>query len=152
MESILNLIKKFTSNEVNSTPEIAQENKPTAIEKTTEVIIDVLKKVIAEGKNDKVVKILMGKEPIPDNSIVGEVINKLKDSFSEHMKMTDTEAQIAAGKIVPGVMGSLANKTDNGEQLRDIMQTLGGDLMGDIEGKFGKYLKDDDKNPLKSLF
>lgn len=152
MESILNLIRNFATGEVEKTPEITKENKPTAIEKTTEVIIATLKKVIAEGKNDKVVKILMGIEPIPENSIVGEVINKLKDTFSEQMKMSETEAGIAAGKIVPSVMGSLANKTDNGEQLRDIMQTLGGDMIGDIEGKFGKYLKDDDKGPLKNLF
>jgi|TARA_Y100001978_G_C23266297_1_gene233703 hypothetical protein len=153
MESIINQIRNLAKKEVEDNPQIPEQEQPSAIQQTVETLMQTLKKAIAEGKNDRVVRILSGKEPIPDNSILGEAITKLKSTFSAQLKISEVEAELLAGKIVPGVMGSLVTKTEEGEeQLRDIMQTLGGDMLGDIEGKFGKYLKDDDKDSLKSLF
>lgn len=152
MQNIVNLIKGLVTKEVEQTPTIQEEHKPTIIEKASEAVMQVLKKAIEEGKKDKVVNILLGKEPIPDNSILGEVIGVAKRKFATHAKVSDVEAEMLAGKIMTGVMDSLVNKTKDGETLRDIMQTLDVDLMGDIEGKFGKYLKGDNSDPLKSLF
>jgi NifB/MoaA-like Fe-S oxidoreductase len=152
LENLIQSIKNLATGTVKQTPQIAVEHQESAIDETVKAIVDTFKGLIAKGKQEQVVKILMGKEPIPDNSILGEVINKLKGELATKLKMPAVEAELAAGKIAEGVMGTLVTKTENGgEQLRDIMQSLGGDLMGDIEGKFGKYLKDDDK-PLKGLF
>lgn len=153
MDILTQLLQKFTRQEVEQTPQVPQQNYQEVVNEVIDTIKATFKQAIAEGKNDKVVRILSGKDPIPDNSILGEAINALKNKFEGQLKLSAVEAEMLAGKIVPGVMGTLVTKTAEGEeQLRDIMQTLNTDLMGDIEGKFGKYLKDDDKGPLNSLF
>lgn len=152
LENLFNLIKEQGEDAVVSNPDIPNAQNEAVLADATHSVAQEFQQVLAGGGTEKIMSLFQGNGNsqlqaggLLDNPIVGNIINSFKNKLTHNHGISDDKAGGIAGKLIPNVLSSLINKTNdpnnNSFDLKSIIGTLmagnsggGLDLKGIISG------------------
>jgi uncharacterized protein YidB (DUF937 family) len=144
LDNLMNLVKQFAGEEVNNHPAIPADKKGEVVEETGRSITGSLQNLASGGGlQDLLGMFTRGGGQAPGSvtqSLSGDMISNLTRKFG----LDSQTAGSLAGGIIPKVLGSLVNKTndpgDSSFDLQSIFNSLTGGKTGgmDLSGMLGK--------------
>lgn len=146
LEQLLNLVKEQAQGPVVNNPAVPNEQNDAVINAATASIASGLQEEIASGNASQVVSLLgsAGAAPDPQNPVVNRISSNFMDTLLQKFNLDAGSAKQIAGTLIPSVLGSLVNKTndpnDNSFNLQSILNSLtGGKAQGlDLSGVLGR--------------
>jgi hypothetical protein len=161
-DELLKLVSNESGDQIINNPEIPNEQNNTAIETTTNSIIDSLKGQISGGNGADVLSLLGGKSGVQGNPLVGNLTANVTNSLMDKLGISNPLAKQIAASLVPVVIGKLVNRTndpnDNGFDINSIFGSLTGgksnqfDLAGLIGGSQNTSEQQEQSPDLGSIF
>ncbi len=142
LDNLINLVKQYAGEEVNNNPSIPAEKKGAVVEETSNTITGSLQKLASGGGLNELLGMFTG------NSTGGNVTQTLSGDVASNLTnkigLDPGTASGFAGGIIPKILGSLVNKTndpgDNSFNLESIFSSLTGGKAsgGNLAGMIGK--------------
>lgn len=152
LENLFNLIKEQGQDSVISNLDIPNEQNQAVLADATHSVAEELQQVIAGGGAENIMSLFQGNGQsqvhaggLLNNPIVSNIINSFKNKLTQNHGISDDKAGGIAGNLIPNVISSLINKTNdpnnNSFDLKNIIGSLmsgnsggGLDLKGIISG------------------
>ena len=146
LEQLLNLVKEQAQGPVVDNPAVPNDQNDAVIHAATASIASGLQEEIANGNTSQVLSLLggAGAAPDPQNPVVNRISGNFVDTLLQKFNLDAGAAKQIAGTLIPSVLGSLVNKTnnpnDNSFNLQSILNSLtGGKAQGlDLSGILGR--------------
>lgn len=146
IEQLTQLVREHAQDTVVNNPAVPNENNDAVIGAASETIASGLQEQLAAGNATQVLSLLGGNESggLMNNPIVKSIIGKFTGTLSEKFNVNGASAQEMAGSLIPGVLGSLVQKTNdpnnNSFNLQGILNALTGGQAGglNLDGIMGK--------------
>jgi hypothetical protein len=161
-DELLKLVSNESGEQIINNPEIPNEQNNTAIETTTNSIMDSLKGQISGGNGADVLSLLGGKSGVQGNPLVGNLTVNVTNSLMDKLGVSNPVAKQIAASLVPVVIGKLVNRTndpnDNGFDINTIFGSLTGgksnqfDLAGLLGGQQNTSQQQEQSTDLGSIF
>ncbi|MEO6228871.1 MAG: hypothetical protein ABJB11_16635 [Ferruginibacter sp.] len=155
LENLFNLIREQGADSVISNPDIPNEQNEAVLADATHSVAEEFQQVLAGGGTENIMSLFQGNGNsqlqaggLLDNPIVGNIINSFKNKLTQNHGISDDKAGGIAGNLIPNVISSLINKTNdpnnNSFDLKNIIGTLmagnnGGGL--DLKGIISSFTK-----------
>ncbi|CAN5748356.1 hypothetical protein BH11BAC3_BH11BAC3_14650 [soil metagenome] len=135
LENLFNLIREQGTDSVISNPDIPNEQNEAVLADATHSVAEEFQQVLAGGGTENIMSLFQGNGNSPlqaggllDNPIVGNIINSFKNKLTQNHGISDDKADGIAGNLIPNVISSLINKTNdpnnNSFDLKNIIGTL----------------------------
>lgn len=147
LEQLMELVREQAQGSVVNNPAVPNEKNEAVIGAATESIASGLQQELANGNTEGVLALLGGKAgngATQDNPVVGNISNNFVGTLLEKFNLDKGAATQLAATLIPSVLGSLVNKTnDPGNSsfsLDGILNSLtGGSAQGiNLQGVLGK--------------
>ncbi|MGO4289414.1 hypothetical protein [Chitinophaga sp. RAB17] len=153
LEQLMDLVREHAQGAVVNNPAVPNEQNEAVIGAATESIASGLQQELASGNTEGVLSLLGGNSAASaSNPVVSNISNNLVGTLLEKFNIDKGAATQLAATLIPTVLGSLANKTNdpaNGSfSLDGILNSLtGGSAQGiNLQGILGKLSGGLDKN------
>lgn len=153
LEQLMDLVREHAQGAVVNNPAVPNEQNEAVIGAATESIASGLQQELASGNTEGVLSLLGGNsEASASNPVVSNISNNLVGTLLEKFNLDKGAATQLAATLIPTVLGSLANKTNdpaNGSfSLDSILNSLtGGSAQGiNLQGILGQLSGGLDKN------
>jgi hypothetical protein len=138
-DNLFNLVKEHAGDAITNNPAVPNEKNEEVTHAATTSIMDTLKAQVSSGNLSHIMDMFKGGSNVSSSSISsaahGNVITDLMSKFG----MDNAQASSVASGLVPKVMESFVNKTndpnDKSFDLQDIVKNIGGS--GGIGGMLG---------------
>ncbi|MES2004943.1 MAG: hypothetical protein V4450_10510 [Bacteroidota bacterium] len=167
LENLTSLVKQFAGDSIINNPAIPNEKNDEAVATASSSIIDTLKNAISGGNLSGITQMFSGGNP-GNSDLAQQAQSGVAQQLMAKFGLDQSQADNAAGGLVPNVMSHLVSKTndpnDNSFHLSDILTHLtggaggglnvqdllskftgggegnasGGGILGTIKGLFGK--------------
>lgn len=142
LENLLNLVREQGTNSVITNPDIPNEQNEAVLADATDSVTTELQKTVATGDTHQVMSLFNGNGGTPgglmDNPIVRNIINSFTNKLTQNHGVNADKAGGIAGSLIPGVLASLINKTnDPNNSSFDLSSILGGLMGGNNNGGGG---------------
>ncbi|MBA4167009.1 MAG: DUF937 domain-containing protein [Chitinophagaceae bacterium] len=166
LDQLINLVKEHAGNAINNNPAIPADKKEEAVNVAGSSVAGGLQDMLSKGGISEVLKMFSGRTDVNDSPVTQHVSSSLTDNLSSKLGIPSAQAGGIAASIIPSILGSLVNKTndpnDHSFNIQDIFnQFSGGKTSGmDIGGMLNKFKGgldkdgdgDVDLNDLTSMF
>lgn len=154
LENLFNLIKEQGVNDVINNPVIPNEKNDAVIGDATASVAESFQGVLAGGGLQNVLSLFGGNQnsgsasSLLNNPIVGNIITSFKNKLTTNHGIAGDQASGIANNLIPGVISSLINKTNNPNDssfdINSIIGSLTGGASGsgsgiDLQGLMGKF-------------
>lgn len=154
LENLFNLIKEQGLNDVINNPVIPNEKNDAVIGDATASVAESFQRVLAGGGLQNVLSLFGGNQnsgsasSLLNNPIVGNIITSFKNKLTANHGIAGDQASGIANNLIPGVISSLINKTNNPNDssfdINSIIGSLTGGAAGsgsgiDLQGLIGKF-------------
>lgn len=155
LEQLMELVREHAQSTVVNNPAVPNEQNEAVIGAATESIASGLQQELANGNTEGVLSLLGGQSATgatQDNPVVGNISNNFVGTLLEKFNLDKGTATQLAASLIPTVLGSLVNKTNDPSNssfnLNNIFSSLtGGAANGiDLQGVLGKLSGGLDKN------
>ncbi|MFB6455697.1 hypothetical protein ACE38W_10535 [Chitinophaga sp. Hz27] len=152
LEQLLQLVQEHAQGAVVNNPAVPNEQNQAVMQAATESITNGLRQELANGNTEGVLSLLGGQSETNGNPVVNNISNNFLDTLLQKFNLDKGAATQLAGSLIPSVLGSLVNKTNdpsnNHFSLDGILGSLTGGAssglnLGDMLGKLKSGL---DKN------
>jgi len=143
-DNLLSLVKEHAGEAIINNPAIPNEKNNEAIGATTDSIVDTLKAQISGGNLNSVLDMFKGGDP--NASSVGAAIqNNAAADLMKKFGIDSAQAGNLVSTLIPKVMEQFVSKTndpsDNSFDLKNVMNSLGGDNAGGLLGNLTNLFK-----------
>jgi hypothetical protein len=161
LENLIDLIKQHAGSAIINNPAIPNSQNDAAVAETGNSIISSLKNMISSGNGQDVLNLLQGKGgDIATNPAVQNISSVFVQSLMNKFGLDQNTANGIAGNLIPNVLQSLVNKTNDpndssfnlegiishltaGQGIQGIVSSLeqggGAGIMDKIKGLFGNH-------------
>ena len=116
LENLFNLVKENSSYAVINNPAIPNEKNDAVVADATHSVADGLQGILAGGGLQKLLSLFSsdsGNNGLLSNPIVGNIISNFKNTLTNKYAVSGTEAENISSGLIPNVISSLINKTNN---------------------------------------
>lgn len=118
LENLFNLVKENSSYAVINNPAIPNEKNDEVVADATHSVAEGLQGILAGGGLQKLLSMFSTNNNaessgLLSNPIVGNIISSFKNKLSDNYNVSGTEADNISNGLIPNVIGSLINKTNN---------------------------------------
>ena len=145
LDQLINLVREHAGAAINNNPAIPADKKEEAVNATGSSIAGGLQEMLSKGNIADVMKLFSGKADVSNSPVTQQVSGSLTDNLSNKLGIPATQAGGIASSIIPAILGSLVNKTndpnDHSFNIQDIFnQFSGGKTSGmDVGGILNKF-------------
>ena len=145
IDQLKKLVENYAGDEIIRNSEVPDEKNEAAIEAVTSGISDGLQQEVKQGNFEGLLSMFQqgGTSKLASNPAVSGIVNNVVSSLSTKLGISPQIAQTIAASLIPKVMSSFVNKTNDPDDkdfdLQDMLKNFsGGDGLdiGDILGKF----------------
>ncbi|UEG50956.1 hypothetical protein LK994_05645 [Ferruginibacter lapsinanis] len=118
LENLFNLIKQEGTEAVINNPAIPNEKNDAVIADATHSVADGLQGVLANGGLTNILSLFGnnnagGNSSLLDNPIVSSIIGNFTNKLTNNHGIQQDQANGIAGSLIPNIIGSLVNKTND---------------------------------------
>ena len=153
LENLFNLIKEQAGNDVVNNPVIPNEKNDAVIGDATSSVAESFQGILAGGGLQRILSLFGGNantgsgNGLLNNPIVGNIITNFTNKLTSNHGIAGDQANGIANNLIPGVIGSLINKTNNPNDGSFDINSIIGSLTGgstssgsgiDLQGLMGK--------------
>ncbi len=153
LENLFNLIKEQSVSDVIDNPIIPNEKNDAVIGDATASVAESFQGVLAGGGLQNILSLFGGNQnsgsasSLLNNPIVGNIITSFTNKLTANHGIAGDQASGIANNLIPGVISSLINKTNNPNDssfdINSIIGSLTGGATGggsgiDLQGLMGK--------------
>ncbi len=129
-EQLLQLVQEHAQSAVVNNPAVPNEQNEAVMQAATASITNGLQQELANGNTAGVLGLLGGQNSTEGNPVVNNISNNFLDTLLQKFNLDKEKATQLASSLIPTVMGSLVNKTNdpsnNGFSLDGILGHLTG--------------------------
>ena len=140
LENLINLVKEHAGEAIINNPAIPNHLNEDAIQHTASSIFDQLKSGMADN-GPAMLSSLFNSGSISQNPMIGQIAGGVAQSLMNKFGIDQQQASGIAQNLIPQVMNSLANKTndpnDNSFDMQGILGSLGGGAAGSLLSGLG---------------
>ena len=137
LENLLNLLKEQGQESIVNNPQIPNEQNDAVLADATHSVAEGLQSELAGGGIQNVVS-LFGKNDkesggignLINNPIVSKIINSFTGKLTANHGVSEAQASGIAGSLIPNVIGSLINKTNDPGNSSFSLEGIIGSLTG----------------------
>lgn len=149
LENLFNLVKENSSYAVINNPAIPNEKNDEVVADATHSVAEGLQGILAGGGLQKLLSMFSTNNNaessgLLSNPIVGNIISSFKNKLSDNYNVSGTEADNISNGLIPNVIGSLINKTNNPNDssfsIGSIINSLTGTLQNGSGGGIGEMV------------
>lgn len=130
IENLLNLVREHSAESIVANPAIPNEHNEAAISEASNGIASALKSQLTSGNTDQLTSLFSNVSNLGSSPLVGNIIQSVAGNLMQKFGISASQAGSIAGSLIPGVMTSLVNKTndpqDNSFTMEGIMSSLTG--------------------------
>ncbi|MBV8254968.1 MAG: hypothetical protein JO154_20375 [Chitinophaga sp.] len=112
-EQLLQLVQEHAQTAVVNNPDVPNEHNEAVMQAATESITNGLQQELANGNTAGVLSLLGGQSGTEGNSVVSNISNNFLDTLLQKFNLDKGTATQLATSLIPTVMGSLVNKTND---------------------------------------
>lgn len=153
LKELFELVKGYATETVINNPAVPNENNNDVIAEATNTVASGLRNVVAGGGVQSLLNLFgssgSDKKSLLSNPIVSMMMGHFAGKLMNKFNMNNTQANNLSGSLIPNVLSSLINKTNNpnesGFSLEKLLGSITGnksDLAGDQNsGGIGDLLK-----------
>ncbi|MCW3462734.1 hypothetical protein [Chitinophaga nivalis] len=146
LEQLMQLVREQAQDTVVNNPAVPNENNDAVIGAATESITSGLQQELANGNAAGVLSLLGGHsgDNVATNPLVSNISNNFVGTLLEKFNLDKGVAQQLAASLIPGVLGSLINKTNDPANSSFSLDGILGSLTGsstqgiNLQGILGK--------------
>ncbi|MEN9568950.1 MAG: hypothetical protein RL172_181 [Bacteroidota bacterium] len=154
LENLFNLIKEQGSDAVINNPEVPNEQNNAVLASATQSVAEEFQGVLAGGGLSNIMSLFGGGgsngggiSSLLSNPIVGSIISSFTNKLTNQHGIGANQASGIAGSLIPGVISSLINRTQDPNDSGFNMNSLIGSLTGggsqhsgfDLQGLLGNF-------------
>lgn len=130
LDQLLQLVKDNAQDLIVNNPSVPNQFNDAAIGEAGNAIHDQLAKAISGGNLQDVLGMFGNAQSLQNNPLVGNIVQQLSGTLGSKFGVDGAQAQQIAGQLIPQILGSLVNKTNNPNDasfnINDIMGHLSG--------------------------
>lgn len=134
IENLINLVREHAGNAIVTNPVIPDEHNDAAIKVTSNGIEDVLKSQLAGGNMNQLTSLFSSGNGLSSNPIIGNIIQSVAGNLMQKFGISSAQAGSIANSLIPDVMNSLVNKTNDPNDKSFTMEGIVGSLTGGNPG------------------
>jgi hypothetical protein len=144
LDNLINLVKQYAGDEVNNNPAIPVDKKGAVVEETSNTITGSLQKLASGGGLNDLLGMFSQPGSAPTGNVTRTISGDVASNLTSKVGLDSGTASGFAGGLIPKILGSLVNKTndpgDNSFNLQSIFNELtGGKTSGtNLSGMLGK--------------
>lgn len=145
LENLIKLVKENAGEAIINNPDVPNEQNDSAIEATAGSIFDSLKNQLAGGGGlDSITNLFQGGSDAANSDVANNMTGDVVSGLVKKLGLSEGAASGIVSQLLPTVLNSLKNKTndpnDSDFDLQGILGALtggGGGLFGKLKGLFG---------------
>ncbi len=113
LDQLLQLVQGSAQEDIVDNPEVPNNHNQEAIGLTTSAVAGGLQSALASGGFKQVLDMFSGQSGLTNNPITNNISNDLVKSLSDKLGINSQAASGIAASLIPKVLGSLINKTQD---------------------------------------
>src|SRR5215213_10582851 len=153
LKELFELVKGQATETVINNPAVPNEQNDEVVAEATNTVASGLRNIVAGGGVQSLLGLFTGgndKKSLLSNPIVSMMMGHFAGKLMNKFNMNNTQANNLSGNLIPGVLGSLINKTndpnDSGFSLEKLLGSITGNKgsgqntgggIGDLLKQFG---------------
>ena len=137
LKELFELVKNQATESVINNPAIPNEQNNEVVAEATNTVASGLRNIVAGGGAQSLLGLFTGgndKKSLLSNPIVSMMMGHFAGKLMNKFNMNNTQANNLSGNLIPGVLGSLINKTndpnDSGFSLEKLLGSITGNKTG----------------------
>lgn len=131
LDNLLNLVKQYAGDSITNNPAIPNEKNEAVLVEASQSITGSLQGILSQDGLKDVLKMFGGQGGSVENSAISQQISgNFVQSLMSKFGMDNNAANSLAGSIIPGVLSSLVNKTNDANDKSFDIQGLFNSLSG----------------------
>ena len=137
LKELFELVKNQATESVINNPAVPNEQNNEVVAEATNTVASGLRNIVAGGGAQSLLGLFNGgndKKSLLSNPIVSMMMGHFAGKLMNKFNMNNTQANNLSGNLIPGVLGSLINKTndpnDSGFSLEKLLGSITGNKAG----------------------
>jgi uncharacterized protein YidB (DUF937 family) len=113
LDQIKNLVKQYAGDAIIKNPAIPNERNEEAVDEASNSILGGLKNMLSTGNTKDILGMFSGKQNVSDSPVTQNISGGFVQSLMDKFGLDRSSANGVAEKVVPNVMESMVNKTND---------------------------------------
>jgi hypothetical protein len=141
LKELFDLVKGNATDSVINNPDVPNEHNDEVVAEATNTVASGLRNVVAGGGLQSLLSLFGGganKKSLLSNPIVSMMMGHFAGKLMNKFNMNNSQANSLSGSLIPNVLESLINKTndpnDSGFSLEKLLGSITGNKSGSIAG------------------
>lgn len=141
LKELFDLVKGNATDSVINNPDVPNEHNDEVLAEATNTVASGLRNVVAGGGLQSLLSLFGGganKKSLLSNPIVSMMMGHFAGKLMNKFNMNNSQANSLSGSLIPNVLESLINKTndpnDSGFSLEKLLGSITGNKSGSIAG------------------
>lgn len=130
LDQLTNLVKQYAGDAVINNPAIPNDKNDAVINEASNSIVGGLKNILSSGNAQDILNMFSGRQSVTNSPVTANISGGLIQNLMDKFGINHTAASGVAGKLVPNVMQSMVNKTndpnDKSFDIQGIFNSLSG--------------------------
>lgn len=144
LKELFDLVKSHATDTVINNTDVPNEHNDEVVAEATNTVASGLRNIVAGGGVQSLLNLFQGgsaKKGLLSNPIVSMMMGHFASKLMNKFSMNNTQANNLSGSLIPDVLGSLINKTndsnDSGFSLEKLLGSITGNKQGDNDQNSG---------------
>ena len=141
LKELFDLVKGNATDTVINNPDVPNEHNDAVVAEATNTVASGLRNIVAGGGLQSLLSLFSGgndKKSLLSNPIVSMMMGHFAGKLMNKFNLNSNQANNLSGSLIPGVLGSLINKTNDpneqGFSLEKLLSSITGGKSDDIVG------------------
>jgi hypothetical protein len=133
LKELFELVKGQATESVINNPAVPNEQNNEVVAEATNTVASGLRNIVAGGGVQSLLGLFTGgndKKSLLSNPIVSMMMGHFAGKLMNKFNMNNTQANSLSGNLIPGVLGSLINKTNDPNEQGFSLEKLLGSITG----------------------
>lgn len=134
LKELFDLVKSHATDSVINNPDVPNEHNDDVVAEATNTVASGLRNVVAGGGVQSLLSLFgsgkSDKKSLLSNPIVSMMMGHFAGKLMNKFNMNNTQANNVSGSLIPNVLGSLINKTNDGGSSGFSLEKLLGSITG----------------------
>ena len=137
LKELFDLVKGHATETVINNPDVPNEHNEEVVAEATNTVASGLRNVVAGGGVQSLLGLFgsgSNKKSLLSNPIVSMMMGHFAGKLMNKFNMNNTQANHLSGNLIPDVLGSLLNKTNDPNDSAFSLENLLGSITGNKDG------------------
>lgn len=139
LKELFDLVKGNATDTVINNPDVPNEHNDEVIAEATNTVASGLRNMVAGGGLQSLLSLFGGsgtdKKSLLSNPIVSMMMGHFAGKLMNKFQLNNSQANSLSGNLIPGVLGSLINKTNDSNDSDFSLEKLIGSITGNTSGE-----------------